>query len=142
MISADEKKQAWISLYYLIRAGSVSWPGYLSQEQIDFLTAKILRSAVPSERGKKIRNLHRWIQLNTAFLILRARQPGKSKRQLYEEVAKRYGCGWSTVRKAHLYCDKHGIDEAEYERFRKANEPDIADLDLPHINMDNFPDEK
>ena len=139
MITGKDKQQAWAILGDRIARGLVPWPDYLSQEQIDYLTTSIQKSAIPGEVGKKVRNWSRWFQLDTAFAIFKAKHPDKSDMQLYKDLAKYYSCGWSTVRKAHQFFKKRKISQAYAANRPGAPKVDLADLELPHINFDNFP---
>ena len=141
MITDDEKRKAWGTLGDRIARGLVPWPDYMSQEQIDYLTTCIRRSANPGEIGKYIRNIIRWVELSTAFDIIETRHPGKSKNALYKDVAGHYGISWTTVRKTRRYVENLGMTLADRARLPGVAEIDLASLELPHINFDNFPEE-
>lgn len=142
MIEDKDKQQAWAILGDRIARGLVPWPDYLSQEQIDYLTTSIRKAAIPGEVGKKVRNWSRWFEINRAFEILKAKHPDKSDSQLFKELAAHYGCGWSTVRKAHQFFKKRKMTHADNAQRPGAPKVDLATFDLPHINFNNFPTEK
>ena len=142
MIDDTELRQAWTNLYYLIRAGSIPWPDYMSLKQIDYLTVCIMRNAYPGKLGEHGRSLVRWCLLDEAFAIHKAKHPDKSINQIYVDLAAHYGCSRSLVKKARQVFGPLREIEDDRPGLIGATEDGLAARDLPHINFKNFPIEK
>lgn len=142
MIFDNEKQKAWMALGECVALGQVRWRDRLSQEQIDYLLTCINKKSFPGEGGRKLRAISRWNHLDYAFEIFKAQQPDRSDRKTYEAVAKHYDCGWPTVRKARQEMLKQEFSFAGRHRQLGFTDEDFAQLALPHINFDNFPDEQ
>lgn len=81
-----------MALCQSIALGQVRWPDHLTQEQIDYVRTCVDKKAIPGTKGRKLRSINRWNRLDFAFAVFKARNPGKSDREILETVAKHYGC--------------------------------------------------
>jgi len=141
MILEKEKREAWLALCECIARGQIQWPEYLSQEQIDYVTTCIDKNAFPGLKGRTLRSVSRWNNLDFAFEIFKARQPDLSDRKIYEAVAKHYGCSWTTVRNSRQKMRKQEFSFAGRHKQLGFETDDFVTLTLPHISFDNFTDE-